>query len=152
MTQPTPEAAPVIRDFTEAHERILFRINDDVFEAARELPGKVLQRFAGRFNEAENTPTSKAVDLLADALGMVLLPDSNAVFQKRLDDLQNPISAEKASEVIEYLLERYGLRPTEPSSPSATGPASPASGTSSTDAQQPTVSIPATFQPTASST
>ena len=81
---------------------------------------------------------------------MVLLPESNALFQKRLEDLENPIGLEQAGSVIEWLLEHYGMRPTEPSSDSSTGPVSPASGTNSTDAQQHTVSIPATFQPTGS--
>lgn len=150
MTQPTPaEAGPVIQDFTEAHERVLFRINDDTFEAARALPGKTLARFGTRFADIEEAAPEKQLDAIADAIGMVLLPDSNALFQKRLDDLENPIGLEQAGRVIEWLLECYGMRPTEPSSPSAAGPASPVSGTSSTDAQQPQVSIPATFQPTA---
>ena len=130
--------------------RILFRIDDDVFEAATALPGKTLARFAARFIKVENTPIDKQLDIFADALGMVLLPESNALFQKRLDDLEHPIEVEQASDVIQWLLGEYGLRPTKPSSPSSTGPSSPESGTSSTDAQQPTVSIPATFQPTAS--
>lgn len=148
-TMTEPPGTP-IKDFTRKRERLVFRIDDDVFEAARALPGNTLTRFASRFADIEDTPVAKQLDLFADALGMVLLPESNARFQKRLDDLENPIELEQASDVIVWLMEAYGLRPTEPSSPSPSGPPSPASGTSSTDAQQPTVSIPATFQPTAS--
>lgn len=144
MTEPT-----TIRDFTEKHERLVFRIDEDVFEAARALPGKVLARFAGRFADIENTAPDKAMDAITDALGLVLLPESNALFQKRLDDVVNPISLDQAGHVIEWLMEHYGQRPTEPSSPSATGPSSPASGTSSTDAPPQQASIPATFQPSA---
>lgn len=149
MTQPAPELAN-IPDFSESHDRVLFRIDADVFEATRTPPGKVLARFAGRFANVEGLSPEKQLDVYADALGMILLPESNGRFQKRLDDLENPISLEQSGRVIEYLLEKYGLRPTEPSSDSSTGPASPASGTSSTDAQPPQASIPATFQPTAS--
>jgi hypothetical protein len=141
-----------IRDFTEKHERLLFRIDDDVFEAARVLPGKTLARFASRFSDIETATVDKQLDAFADALSMVLLPESNSRFQKRLEDLENPIGLEQASNVITWLLEHYGIRPTQPSSPSSTGPASPASGTNLTDAAQPQASIPATFQPTASST
>lgn len=145
MTEPT-----TIRDFTEKHQPLLFRIDDDIFEAARTLPGNVLARFGARFADIdEKTAPDKAMSAMTDALNLVLLPDSAALFQKRLDDLENPISLEQAGHVIEYLMERYGQRPTEPSSPSSTGPSSPASGTSSTDAAQPQASIPATFQPTA---
>lgn len=149
MTQPIPTEATPVKDFSRKRERLVFRIDDDIFEAATALPGKTLARFAARFADVENIPIDKQLDAFADALGMVLLPESNSRFQKRLDDLENPIELEQASDVIQWLLEKYGLRPTEPSSDSSTGPASPASGTSLTDAQQPTVSIPATFQPTA---
>lgn len=152
MTQLIPTEATPVKDFTRPRERLLFRIDSDVFEAATALPGKTLSRFAKRFATVESTPPDQQLDAFTDALGMVLLPESNALFQKRLDDLERPIELEQASDVIQWLLECYGLRPTEPSSPSATGPASPASGTSSTDAAQPQVSTPVTFQPTATST
>jgi hypothetical protein len=141
-----------MKDFTEEHERLQFRIDGDVFEAARALPGKTLAKFAARFAGIAESTTEDHVDIVADALGMVLLPDSNALFQKRFEDLERPIQLEQASDVITWLLEQYGLRPTQPSSPSSSGPPNPEPGTSSTDAALPTVSIPATFQPTGSST
>ena len=150
MTQPIPSEPTPVKDFSRKRERLNFRIDDDIFEAATALPGRTLSRFAARFANVENTPVDKQLDAFADALGMVLLPESNARFQKRLEDLEHPIELEQASDVIQWLLERYGLRPTEPSSPSSTGPSSPASGTSSTDAPLLAGSIPATFQPTAS--
>ena len=149
MTEPTTSPPPV-KDFSRPHRQLQFRIDDDLFEAARALPGKTLARFAARFSDIEKTPLAQQLDIFAEALGMVLLPESNARFQKRLDDLEQPIELEQASDVITWLLEEYGLRPTEPSSESSSGPSSPASGTNSTGAQQPQASIPATFQPTAS--
>lgn len=149
MTELTPADAPV-KDFSRQRKRHIFRIDGDVFEAATALPGKVLARFAKRFADIEALPVDEQLDAFADALSMVLLPESDARFQKRLDDLENPIELDQASDVIQWLLEQYGLRPTEPSSPSSPGLPSLASGTSSTDAAQPQVSIPATFQPTAS--
>lgn len=150
MTQPIPTEATPVKDFSRKRERLVFRIDADIFEAATALPGKTLARFASRFADIEKTPFDKQLDVFADALGLVLLPESNARFQKRLDDLENPIELEQASDVITWLLEHYGLRPTEPSSDSSAGPVSPASGTSSTDAPPLQVSIPATFQPIAS--
>ena len=149
MTEPTASPPPV-KDFSRPHRQLQFRIDDDLFEAARALPGKTLARFATRFADVDKAPADKQLDVFTEALGMVLLPESNARFQKRLDDLEKPIELEQASDVITWLLEEYGLRPTQPSQPSSTGPASPASGTSSTDAQPPQESTPATFQPTAS--
>lgn len=150
MTQPIPTEATPVKDFSRKRERLIFRIDDDIFEAATALPGKTLARFAQRFADIDSLPVDKQLDAFADALGMVLLPDSNAVFQKRLDDLERPIELEQTSDVIQWLLEAYGSRPTGPSSDSSTGPASPAPGTNSTDAPPQQVSIPATFQPTGS--
>jgi hypothetical protein len=141
-----------MKDFSRPRDRLQFTIDGDVFEAAPALPGKTLTEFAKRFSDIAETDLSDRLDIFADALGMVLLPDSNAVFQKRFEDLANPIQLEQASDVITWLLEQYGLRPTRPSSPSPTGPPNPEPGTSSTDDAQPQASIPATFQPTGSST
>lgn len=139
-----------MKDFTRARERIEFVIDGDLFEAAPALPGKTLTEFAKRFADIADTDLSDRLDVFADALGMVLLPDSAALFTKRFEDLANPIELDQASEVIMWLLEQYGLRPTQPSSPSSSGPLSPASGTSSTDGAQPQASIPETFRPTGS--
>lgn len=147
MTDPTTAEAVPVRDFSRKRKRLVFRIDDDIFEAAPALPGKTLARFAGRFTDIEKASPEKQLDAICDALGLVLLPESNARFQKRLDDLERPIEMEQGSEVIEWLLEEYGQRPTEPSWPSATGPSSPESGMSSTDAPPQQASIPATFQP-----
>lgn len=152
MTQPIPAEATPVKDFSRPRKRLVFRIDGDLFEAAQALPGQTLAQFAVRFDGVENTTVDKQLDAFAEALSMVLLPDSNALFQKRLKDLENPIELDQASDVITWLMEEYGMRPTQPSSDSSTGPPNPASGTSLTGAAQPQVSIPATFQPTASST
>lgn len=141
---------PPIKDFTQARERVIFRIDGDMFEAASALPGKTLARFAGRFADIDKTPPEQQLDAIADALGMVLLPESAARFAKRLDDLTNPISLEQASDVITWLLERYGMRPTEPSSPSSAGQPSPEPGTSLTGAAPQQASTPALSLPTGS--
>lgn len=138
-----------MKDFTEAHERLLFRIDDDVFEAAPALPGKVLAEFVTRYT-ATTDGMADECNAVVSALGLVLFPESNEVFQSRLGSLEKPIKMEQASDVIIWLLEQYGARPTQPSSPSSDGPPSPASGMSSTDGAQTVVSIPATFQPIAS--
>lgn len=139
-----------VKDFTRAHERIRFRIDGDLFEAARALPGKTLTEFASRFEKIGAMPVNAQVDAILEALGLVLLPDSAAKVSKRLGDLENPIELEQASEIMIWLLEKYGLRPTQPSSNSADGPASPASGTNSTDAPQQPAPISPTFLPTGS--
>lgn len=142
MTTPT-------RDFTRQRERITFRIDDDIFEAAPAIPGDTLTEFAVRYSDISNKPAAEQLAVMKDALGLVLLPESHARFTKRLKDPEHPIELEQTVEVVQWLMEHYGRRPTQPSSPSSDGADNPAPGTNSTDAQQPTASIPATFLPTA---
>lgn len=149
MTQPTASNDAPVKDFSRKQERLLFRIDDDVFEAARALPGEVLVQFAKRYSNIEDAPTEQKIDIFKQVLELVLLPESHARFIKRFADLENPIQIEQASDVVQWLMEHYGKRPTQPSSPSPAGQPTPAPGTSSTDAPQQQASIPATFQPTA---
>lgn len=139
-----------MKDFTEERQRLQFTIDDDVFEAASGLPGKVLAVFVSRYTTATEGDVLGEYNAIIGALSLVLLPASRDLFQERLGSLEKPITLEQASDVIMWLLEHYGARPTQPSSPSSDGPPSPVSGTSLTDAVPQTVSIPATFQPTAS--
>lgn len=142
MTTPT-------RDFTRKRERLTFRIDDDVFEAAPAIPGDTLTEFATRYTDITDKPVADQLGVMKDALSLVLLPESHARFTKRLKDPEHPIELEQVVDVVQWLMEHYGRRPTKPSSTSATGPHSPAPGTNSTDAPPPQASIPATFQPTA---
>lgn len=145
MTQPTPP----VRDFTRKREQLTFRIDNDVFEATPAIPGDLLTEFATRYSNIGDAPVREQLNVMKDALSLVLLPESHARFTKRLSDLENPIELEQTVDVVQWLMEVYGKRPTQPSSPSADGPPNPEPGTNSTDAQQQQASIPATFQPTA---
>ncbi|MEU9670407.1 hypothetical protein AB0E25_33505 [Streptomyces bobili] len=144
-------APPAARDFSRKRKRLDFTIDGDTFVPAAALPGDVYAQFVTLYNKTGEVETyQEQHDLLKSALQLALLPESWDRFADRLKDKTNPIEDDQMAEAVLYLLEAYGLRPTQPSQPSSTGPASPASGTSSTDAQQPQESIPATFQPTAS--
>lgn len=142
MTTPT-------RDFTRKREPVTFRIDDDLFEAAPAIPGDLLTEFAERYSNISDVPIGQQLNVMKDALALVLLPESHGRFIKRLSDVENPIELEQTVEVVQWLMEHYGRRPTQPSSPSPDGPPSPEPGTSSTDAPPQQASIPATFQPTA---
>lgn len=139
-----------MKDFSRKREEIVFTIDEDRFEAAPALPGDILTEFAVRFAD-ENADDAKArFEQWTAALELVLLPDSYKLFRARLRDKERPIELEQASEVIVWLLEQYGLRPTQPSSLSPDGPPNPASGTSSTDAPLREVSNSALSLPAAS--
>ena len=147
---PAPPAGAA-RDFTRKRKRLNFQIDGDTFEAASVLPGDVFAEFVSAYNGTADTETyQQQHDLLKQALELALLPESWERFSARLKDKSNPIDDDQLSDVIMWLLEEYGMRPTQPSQPSSDGPASPESGTSSTGNTPAEESTSPASQPTAS--
>jgi hypothetical protein len=142
---------PAAKDFSRKRKRLDFTIDDDTFDAATALPGDIYAEFVTLYNSTSDVETyAQQHDLLKEALELALLPESWQRFAERLKDKHNPIDDDQLADVVLWLLEEYGLRPTQPSQPSSDGPASPESGTSSTANTQPEESTSATYQPTAS--
>lgn len=149
-TTPAPPA-PAARDFTKKRKRLTFTIDGDTFEAASALPGDVFAEFVTLYNGTADTETfQQQHDLLKQALELALLPESWERFAARLQDKERPIDDDQMSDVILWLMEEYGMRPTQPSQPSSDGSANPESGTSSTESTPPEESTSEPSQPTAS--
>lgn len=131
-----------IRNFSRDREQILFKIDDDTFEAKSAIPARVMLNFVKKF--AAMTTDSSVEDQLQafeEVLNLVLTPVSRDRFEERMSDGENPIDISQIEDIVEWLFEQYGLRPTKPSEDSAPGPPSPASGTNSTDSTSETVLI-----------
>lgn len=122
-----------IRDFTKQRDDISFRVDDDVFHAARGVPAEVLMDFASQFSGMSlATPVDEQLKAFRGVFELVLLPESLERFNVRMRDRANPIDIEQCEQIITWLMERYGLRPTELPSSSPGGPQSPVTGTTST--------------------
>ena len=132
----------VTKDFTRERKSLEFRIDDDVFRARSPIPAQVLLDFAKKFSNM--SPDSSMDDQLAAftaVLDLVLMPESREIFFRRMSDSDNPIEVGQVEEIITWLFEEYGLRPTELPSPSAAGSASQGDGTSLTGSTPAVVSI-----------
>ncbi|MFD8226846.1 hypothetical protein ACFV16_22040 [Streptomyces massasporeus] len=133
-----------IRDFSKARKDISFRVDDDMFHAARGVPADVLLDFATEFQGMETTATIDVqLKAFRSMLEVVLLPESLKRFNERMRDRDNPIEIDQVEDIVTWLMEEYGLRPTEPSSASPGGPSSPEPGTTSTASTPAEVSISA---------
>lgn len=121
-----------IRDFSHSLEPKRFRINDDVFEACPELPLGMIQDLA-KFMTSREELATKGMDVLNQLFDALLFDESAARWRARTTNKEKPIGVSHAIEIIPWLLEEYGLRPTQPSSPSQTGSDDGKTGTSSTD-------------------
>lgn len=124
-----------MKSFSRNRPKIQFDIDGDVFTAAPGLPAGTLAEFGIGYADAlsETSSIKDQFDALSSVIRLVLLPESYERFTARLTDSERPIDLEQLNEVIVWLLEQYGLRPTEPSSDSSSGPPALEPGTSSTD-------------------
>ena len=142
---------PSARDFSRQRKRLTFTIDGDTFEAAPALPGDIYAEFVTLYNSTGETDTyQEQHDLLKRALELALLEDSFQRFTARLKDKTKPIDDDQMADVVLWLLEEYGMRPTQPSPDSSDGSANPESGTNSTANTQPAESTSQTSPPTAS--
>jgi len=107
-----------VKDFTtpQGLRSHPFRIDNDVFQAVATIPLGNLAKLA---KLRENIDLSN-IDQLFTLFDEMLLDESAAVFQARLRDKSNPIGKDHIMPILEWLMETYGLRPTQPSSPSST--------------------------------
>lgn len=134
-----------IKDFSKARKRIQFRVDDDLFEASPAVPAEVLMDFAMQFTgmDPEKLSVEKQLVIFTSVLDLVLLPESLTLFKARMRDRKQPIEIDQVEQILTWLLEEYGLRPTPLPSDSSAGQPGPESGTSSTENTAAEVSISA---------
>lgn len=123
-----------MRDFTRQARVIEFKIDDDVFRCHPRLPAQVLMDFAVKADQMGDNPTGEqGIQAMLDVLEVTLLPNDFKVFRARMSDPDNAIELDQVSEIVPWIMEEYGLRPTTPSGSLPDGPSDPAPGTSSTE-------------------
>lgn len=122
------------KDFTLSQEPITFKIGPDTFTAPSVLPPVVIGCLvdAARGVGAEDADFDTKIKKIAEVFQLLLTPDSGDRFAQRLLSRDEPIDLnQQAVPIMYWLLEVYGLRPTQPSSPSLIG--SGGDGTNLTD-------------------
>lgn len=144
-----------MRDFTKQAKVIEFKINDDVFRCHPVLAADTLVEFAVKAEAMGDNPTGEqGMQAMLDVLQVSLMPDHYRRFRDRM---RNPVKAaqeaeaagqpapapyvpiglDQVSEIVPWIMEEYGLRPTTPSDDSSDGPSNPEPGTSSTENTSP---------------
>ena len=119
--------------FTVDREPIELELGGDVFTAPPVIPPAVLGDMldAGeRIQEIQNKPgvsqkelLDQMMKILDEVFGLVLVPESASLFHDRLFSHERPFNlVHEVQPALEWLVEEYTARPTEPSPPSSTGP------------------------------
>jgi hypothetical protein len=121
-------------DFSSPRRSIKFRVDDDVFEAAPDIPAELALEYADKAEQlsGDESTYNDQKEIIHALFRMVLFPESADRFIARLSDRRNPIGQAKIARITKWLFEEYGLRPTESDSAYSTGSESLAAGTSST--------------------
>lgn len=132
------------RSFTKKnkHEPVTFELDGDMFECVRKMPVELTKQISGLKN-AEST--AARLDMLVNMIRNLLRDSSLELFNKRLNDKDNPIDIEEVGEITEWLVEVYTGRPLVPSEGSVNGSTIETIvnvGISSTDGAEVEMSIP----------
>ena len=131
MTATLSPSDEAIRDFSE-RVNVKFRIDGDVFEGVPGIPTMTLLAFANDFGNLNESEFKNQPDAFRKLFELVLTPESFDVFMERMSDPRHPISMTQVMRILPWLMEEYGMRPTEPSSTSSNGSPNLDAGTSST--------------------
>jgi hypothetical protein len=142
--------------------RVLFKVDpeDDaeLFEAAPRLPTGLAveianlgeQLTAGQPGANGQEGSAAKIERFLVFFDRVLFPGSRERFRARLSDVRQPIDPAQLTSIIQGLLGRWGLRPTQPSPASSGPPPGPDAGTPSTATSPFGASIPASSPSTGS--
>lgn len=124
------------KDFTGDSDPIQFKIRDDVFTARDDIPLKYFGSLASIGEDLEGGKGDPASKLLA-LFEKLLEPESYERFAAAVNGQSSTvIGIARIKEIIPWLLEQYGLRPTE--APSGSSTTLSESGANSTDGASPT--------------
>lgn len=134
------EVVARFKDFTRSEEPVTFRIGPDVFTCVPEVPLDVLMEMSALATAGmENTSRTEMMTRIYSFFEGIMMADSYATFRARMSkNAELPIGMFHFRDIMQWMMEVYGLRPTQPSSQSADG--SDDSEASSTDGASPTES------------
>lgn len=116
------------KDFTRKRKPVNFKIEDEHFDCVPALPVETTQVIA---RIAKEISDDNALEKLNEFFGEVLLGDGAERIRLLMGDKKNPLETDQAVEILYWLLEVYGLRPTQSSSGSSNGSPTDGDGTPS---------------------
>lgn len=123
------------RDFSRKRPQIHFAIDGEEFEARKALTPARLQeaitKFRGAKAEGEDATSSNVLEKLTGALELLLKAESYPRFLAAMndEDREEPIDVPQLTEIFQWLIEQYAMRPTEALSDSSTTSGTDSAGT-----------------------
>lgn len=127
----------VFKDFTKKRKRVFFTLAGQEFDALPALPVPVTQRLVQTANALKGSAAdAQALTSVLNIFNEVLRKESAVRFAALLnaenEDDENVVDLADAMDIMAWLMEHYGKRPTEVSSLSSDGLPTETDGTIST--------------------
>jgi hypothetical protein len=135
MTQVLSPSDEDVKDFSRRVD-VKFRIDDDVFYGVAGIPALDLLEFGALYQGLSEEQLTAQPDTFKRIFQLTLDDRSAELFIGRMKSREKPISMEQVMDIMPWMMEKYGMRPTQPSSSSSTGSENPDDGTSSTVSAQ----------------
>lgn len=110
------------KDFTKKFVPIQFQVDDDYFAALPTLPVPTMQEVirASKELRAEELGPD-ALDKVLALFDTILVVESRERFKARVSSLDKPVDLTQIMDIMVWLMEIYGKRPTQQSSDSSDG-------------------------------
>lgn len=147
MTQVISPSDPQVRDFS-APITVSFKVDADVFYGVTGIPALSLLEFGMLYEGLAAQDMAHQPEAFTRMFDLVLTDESAERFKARMSDKTNPVTMTQLMDILPWLMEQYGMRPTSPSSNSSDGSQSPDDGMSLTDKQPAQVLTHELSQPT----
>jgi hypothetical protein len=118
-----------IMDFAADDVEIDFWVGQDHFICAPDIPLGIMQKISGLKN-LQATVETEGMEPVIDVFDEFLTPASAVLFRDCVEN-KKTIGLRRIMRILPWVMEKYGLRPTQPSSPSLDGLNDGESGSSS---------------------
>jgi hypothetical protein len=121
------------RDFSKKRRPVYFMLNGPTPEGERFdcYPALALPSLQEIALISGNMTAENATESFVEFFKVVLQPESAERIEAKLNDRLYPLEIEQANEIMTWLMEVYGLRPSQPSSDSSAGSPTDDAGTPS---------------------
>lgn len=128
--------SPEIKDFSLPVKERPFKIEGDIYKAVPGIPLQLLAsvRKFSNLKTISQDDGGAALEGMLSVFDELLFPESSTLFRKRV--AEKIITIDHLKPLMEWLMEGYTLRPTQPSSDSS-DPSTEQDGTSLTDGASP---------------
>lgn len=134
-----------IMDFAADDVVVDFYVGKDHFVALPDIPLGLMQQISKLRNVKQLIEENGDLNVIFDIFNNLLTPDSAVLFRECVE-VKKTIGIMRLMRILPWLMEKYGMYPTQQPKPSSDGSLGDETGSSSTDGAPQSVSTPSTHQ------